>query len=658
MSMREPSRAIKLCGTEQGDVVGQTLRAGPLTAEFDKGNLRYLRYQGVEVLRALAYLVRDENWGTYTPQLEDLRIEQRSDSFKITYTGVCARADQQVAYDANIEGRSDGSIHFRATGRPLTDFVTARTGFVVLHPLKGVADHALEVEHVDGRVVKDKFPALVNPDCPFRDVRALKHEVLPGVWATCRMEGEAFEMEDHRNWTDASFKTYVRPLSKPWPYTLTKGEAFEQSVKLSFSGRPRSASGAAASNTIEVKLGPATKQKVPPLGLGMPAEEVDSTLAQIELLKPVAPKFLQCWFDPRQKHGVSLLHKYRQICDAVGATAVLEIVVQSIDDFGNELDRVAEYAEMARLKVVGVAVCPVGDLKSVLPGGKRPPAPPLEELYVAARDSFPGIKLGGGMFSFFTELNRKRPPAQLLDFVTNTTCPIVHAADDRSVMETLEALPYQIETARSFIGGTPHRVGPSSIGCRENPHGATYAPNPNNERVCLAKVEPRQRGIFSAAWTLGYIATLAQAGVSQICMAAPTGPLGLIYARGDNTQPWFDTLDGPAVYPVYHVLAGLTKGSGASILQNQNSAPEKVISFAYRATGVTRLWLANLTAQTQNVRLSGLPKLPANGRASIRKLHADNFVAVCTGRPLGPVPELKSEAVELDAYAVACIDIG
>ena len=34
------------------------------------------------------------------------------------------------------------------------------------------------------------------------------------------------------------------------------------------------------------------------------------------------------------------------------------------------------------------------------------------------------------MFSFFTELNRKHPPAKLLDFVTNTTCPIVHAADD------------------------------------------------------------------------------------------------------------------------------------------------------------------------------------------------------------------------------------
>ena len=37
------------------------------------------------------------------------------------------------------------------------------------------------------------------------------------------MEGDAFEMEDQRNWADASFKTYVRPLSKPRPYVIAKG---------------------------------------------------------------------------------------------------------------------------------------------------------------------------------------------------------------------------------------------------------------------------------------------------------------------------------------------------------------------------------------------------------------------------------------------------
>ena len=45
------------------------------------------------------------------------------------------------------------------------------------------------------------------------------------------MEGDTFEMEDHRNWTDASFKTYVRPLALPWPYTPPAGQAVSQSVK-------------------------------------------------------------------------------------------------------------------------------------------------------------------------------------------------------------------------------------------------------------------------------------------------------------------------------------------------------------------------------------------------------------------------------------------
>ena len=39
------------------------------------------------------------------------------------------------------------------------------------------------------------------------------------------MEGDTFEMEDQRNWSDASYKTYVRPLALPWPYVLPAGKA-------------------------------------------------------------------------------------------------------------------------------------------------------------------------------------------------------------------------------------------------------------------------------------------------------------------------------------------------------------------------------------------------------------------------------------------------
>jgi D-apionolactonase len=468
------SSAIALCGTEQADAPGRILKAGPMQVEFDNGQLRYLKVNGVEVLRAIGFLVRDENWGTYAPKISGLRIDQRADGFSVAFHAVCSRKGQEIAYDARIEGTKEGNLVFDGTAVPKTDFLTARTGFVVLHPLTGVAGHAVEVEHVDGKIVKDKFPEQVNPVQPFLNIRALTHEVSPGLKATVRMEGDTFEMEDHRNWTDASFKTYVRPLILPWPYTLKAGEKVSQSIKVTLSGGAKGRTNAGAQGAVEVRLGAATWKSLPPIGLGMPAEEIAHSVARLDLLRRAAPKFLICHFDPRQKHGLRELYGYRVLCEQGGADCVLEAVVESVDGYRQELQRLAGLVRDSGLKLSAIAVCPVGDLKSVLPGGPRPPAPALEELYAAARAAFPGVALGGGMFSFFTELNRKRPPAKLLDFVHNTTCPIVHAADDRSVMETLEALPYQVKTARSFIGKTAYRIGPTAIGCRDNPHGATW----------------------------------------------------------------------------------------------------------------------------------------------------------------------------------------
>ncbi len=651
MVMTTPSRAVKLTGTEQPDVIGQILTAGPMSAEFDNGNLRYIRFNGVEVLRAIAYLVRDENWGTYPTTLSNLKVDQRKDSFSVSYRAQCTRLGQQIDCDATIEGKSNGSLAFRATAKPKRDFLTNRTGFVVLHPLQGVVGQPLKVEHVDGTMTNSAFPQQVNPDCPFRNIRALTHEAVPGVSMRCVMEGDAYEMEDHRNWTDASFKTYVRPLAKPWPYVLPGGQEFRQAVTLSFTGAPTKQNKTSKSSGVRITVGAATQQIVPPIGLGMPAEELDHALSQTELIKMLAPNFLVCFFDPRQQHGVTELSKFRRISEKVGANVALEIVVQSLDDFAGELERVAEYVGMAGLKPVAVAVCPVGHLKSVLPGGTYPPAPDLAALYKAARAAFPKAKIGGGMFSFFTELNRKRPPADLLDFITNTTSPIVHAADDRSVMETLEALPYQIETAKAFSGGVAHRVGPSGIGVRDNPHGATYSDNPNNLRICLAKMDPRQRGLFSAAWTLGYVATLARAGVDSISMGAPTGPLGMIYREAEHTQPFFDDLEAVAVYPVFHTMSALNRASGNAMVATSCSQDDKVACLAWGEKDETIALIANLTADEQTIDLVGVPS-----DASLGVLDEDSFIFATTnaktfrraGKLLG-----ESKQIRLGGYAVA-----
>ena len=78
-------------------------------------------------------------------------------------------------------------------------------------PGRGVRRPRLHRRDGRRRPASTAFPSLVAPHQPFRNVRAILHEVTPGVEVEVRMEGETFETEDQRNWSDASFKTYGTP---------------------------------------------------------------------------------------------------------------------------------------------------------------------------------------------------------------------------------------------------------------------------------------------------------------------------------------------------------------------------------------------------------------------------------------------------------------
>ena len=649
----QASRAIKLCGTEEVDAPSRVLKAGALSVELENGQLRYIRIGGVEVLRAIAFLVRDENWGTFTPTLENLKVDEREGGFTVTYRATCKDQKRTLVYDARISGASDGSLAFEVAADPVTDVETNRTGFIVLHPVKGIAGAPLKILQVDGREITSKFPETIDPDCPFRDIRALSHEVRPGVWATCTMEGDTFEMEDQRNWSDASYKTYVRPLARPWPYTLPKGVKVEQAVRLSISGAAVAAPVGSTREPIEIRLGEG-RGAMPMIGIGVPAEEAEPALHSIGLVKAFGPKWLACQLDLRQGHGSKELDLYRRLADETGAEIVLEIVTSGGMDPAGELQPLAESVRAAGLKPSAVTVFPAEDMKSVLPGSPWPKMPSFQEIYAAAREAFPGVKLGGGMAAYFTELNRKRPPAELLDYVTHTTCPSVHAPDDRSVMETLEALPYQIQSTRAFMGGQiPYRIGPSQLECRENAYGKATTPNPNNGRVCLSRIDPRQRGLFNAAWTLGYVAAFARGGIEVIALGAPTGPFGHIYRRTDFAQPYFDEFGAGAVYPSFHVLAGLARLSGKPLRKAELSREGAIEVIAVSDGGKTVLWLANLTDADQKV------TLPA-GALNVAVLDESTFERATTDANAlqGLQVPVKALSLDLGAYAVACCEIG
>ncbi len=634
------SRALRLFGAEEPVAPPRMLRAGALSAELEAGNLRYIRYGGAEMIRAVSFIVRDKNWGTYNPVISDLGIEETSDGFRVSYEAVARDATQEFAYSAEIVGRADGGLRFSARGRAVTGFLTNRTGFVVLHPIENVAGKPARVTEVTGKAFDTQFPELIDPVQPMMNLRAIRHQFAPGAFVECTMEGDTFEMEDQRNWTDASYKTYVRPLALPWPYTLAKGSELDQSVSLTVTGSTPARGG--GGEAIHVRLGE-PQGEVPALGLGLDPDDAAGALAHSGVLRALNAAHLVCHYDPRRGHGRETLARAIETARALGATPWLEAVVAEVEGFEAEIAALGELVASLGSPFPVVLASPAADLKCTLPGSPWPPCPPAVEFYRAARRAFPGAKLGGGMFSYFTELNRKRPPLAELDFVSFTTSALVHAGDDRSVTETCETLPHIARSVRALVADKPWAVGPSAIGMRDNPYGQSSAPNPGNIRQAMNRNDPRQRGLLGAAWSLAYFAHFARGGARQIALGGAVGPFGLLHTPADYPQPGFDGAGG--LFPVYHVIGGLARLKGLPMRAVEISAPRELQAFA----AGNELWLANLMGEPKRAALD------AALTGGLALLDAESFVAAM--REPDALDRLEhpfaGAEVELDAYAVA-----
>ncbi|CAN7365803.1 hypothetical protein LJR234_002279 [Mesorhizobium amorphae] len=589
-----------LYGTRAVEAEPVRLRAGALSADFVNGNLRTIRHDGTEVLRAIAYVVRDRDWGTYEPELTGLVIDQRPDAFSVSYSASCVGpGGSRLGFRAAIKGSASGELMFDVDALPDSDFETNRCGFCILHPIAGLAGSSVTVEHTDGSVLDTKLPLLIDPWQPFKDMRAITHQVRPGVSAECRMEGDVFEMEDQRNWSDASYKTYVRPLALPWPYVLPAGEPMHQTISLRIAGDTKVAAAAANAGPVRVELGEAGP-RLPDVGVVIYPEDVESALAQLPMLSKLGPQQLLLHYDPTSGHGLEALHAHARLAAAYPARATLECVVACAGDLDAELADVADMVRRAGLRLDAIAVSPSVDRQSTPPGSAWPECPPLEDVYAAARRAFPDMRLGGGMLSYFTELNRKRVPANELDFITHCTCPIVHAADDLSVMQSLQALPFITQSARAIFGTKPYRIGPSTIAMRQNPYGGATKPNPGGQRIAMADRDPRHAGLFAAAWTIGYAARVAPAGLEMLTLSSFAGPFGVLAASGEPVAEGLPR-------PIFQAIEGLCELAGLAHVAARTSDETKVLALAGRsASGETMVWLANLTADDVTVDISAL----------------------------------------------------
>ncbi len=143
-------------------------------------------------------------------------------------------------------------------------------------------------------------------------------------------------------------------------------------------------------------------------------------------------------------------------------------------------------------------------------------------------------------------------------------------------------------------------------------------------------------------------------GLEALALGATTGPLGFIHRRGGAASPYFDSVNGPTVYPAFHVMAGLALGRGRHLIETRSSEPRRIAALAWREGVGIVLWLANLTAEPLTIGIRG------HGRARMQAsiLDAAAFEqAVASADALEALRRPLDEAeLKLDAYAVARVE--
>jgi hypothetical protein len=577
------------------------LRAGPLSLFFEEGDLRYVRLGNREILNRVYVAVRDRNWGTVPGKLSDLRIEEQGGSFRITYLSEHRQDEIDFAWRAEITGQPDGTIRFTMDGEARTTFLRARIGFCVLHPPKECAGTRCTVEHPDRSREESTFPLRISPRQPFLEMTTITHEVAPGLEAEVRFEGDVFEMEDQRNWTDASFKTYCTPLRLPFPVEVAAGTRVRQSVTLRLLGDVPAAREPSGGIRIRERVQPAVtvtldercSTPVPRIGVGCASHGEPLSDWEIDCLRALNLAHLRVDLDLSTDAYAGRLGLAAREARALGVP--LQVAVTVSDAAEAELRALRRLLDASQPAVREWIVFHASEKSTTAPWIR------LAREHLAGYDT--SARIGTGTNANFTELNRGRPPVDDADFIVFSINPQVHAFDEASLVETLAMQAETVRSAREFAGGRPIYISPVTLKPRFNPD-ATGPPRLPGPGELPDEVDSRQMSLFGAGWTLGSLKYLAEAGVESVTHYETTGWRGVMERESGSPAP-FPSLPG-AVFPLYHVLADAGEFAGGEVLRTVSDNPLSVEALALRKAGRTALLVARLTGDPDGVRLPGL----------------------------------------------------
>lgn len=575
---------------------------GPWRFELRGDELADLAFDGSTVARSIRAVARDRDWNTVPTTVESFALRPAGDGadLELAMRGLGADLQAHLAVHANAF-----RFEVKLTVVSRTAFASNRLGLVVLHhPELAGAD--LEIGTPDGEVRRTTFPVAVSPHQPAMDIETLAWS-YDGLATRVAFAGEVFEMEDQRNWTDASYKTYSTPLSRPFPVVVPEGGVVEQSIAFEVSRvAPRSADAspdAGDAATARSSAAPAIVELTaldrlaPAVTLGA-STVPDDAWSPHPLPDGIAALLVE--LDTRTASWRAALDRARLEAGDLPLDVRL-----TADDPAAVLHAVAAAAEAG--PVVRLAV---------FDGRGHVTEPALwHALADAAGRLLPDAELIGGARSHFTELNRRhRDLPDDLPAIAFALTPQMHATERAQLVESIPIQFAVVRDAARVAGGRPVHVGPVTLRSRFNAV-ATSAPDDGGDSTLAGgygaeqvagATDARQTSDALAAWTVASYAAIsaaAEAGeVATVAYFETWGPRGIRDAGGP--------------FPVASAIAAIAELHGAFLLVPRSELPAGVQAVgAGWPDGSWRVLVANLSDAPQSLIVRRAPQALAVGSA-------------------------------------------
>ena len=545
----------------------QLIRAGSLTLEYSEGKLRYIRLGNTELIRGIYFAVRNSEWGTLPLQVYQERLIKLKNGFVLNFRATSTEDSEAVVHwECAIQGDEDNRITFSLAGTFAREYASNRAGFCLLHPLKHLMGQPFEVKSPQGLLYNGSFPHLIAPHRPATDISSLTWQTTNGIDCRVRFEGEAFEMEDQRNWTDASFKTYCTPLKNNWPKTYRKGDTVGQRVVFEVLSSPTPDTPDApvmhsvAYDTRIHFAWPAIGSRIPTGNLNGLTPEKLTALPLSTLRADLA------WGGEAWEQSLRAVIDYARKC-----RKPLHLVLHYVQgDLPLLVNTLRQH-------------CPDSALVAISVVAKDRIAPDLElarQVHPLLRTHFPKVNIGVGTQYLFAQFNRNRPRADAqADFVFFGNNPQVHAFDDQSILETIEGQGETVKSARAIAPQSPVYVSPIALSA---PFSPDKLPKGTTLRQTLTydfAPDPRQGSPFAAGWMLGCLATLAMQGASHLDFFETEGKRGLLI--------------GQTVTPSLALLSRLLTREPIRLFFTKSSNQLKFSCLGIETPGIRYLYVAN-----------------------------------------------------------------